>query len=276
MPTTPVPVASDAEHRGRFSDLFAFEWIKLFAQRSTYVMLGLALLMSIGGAWLTSGGVHLVNASARAGYDRVSGSFSEGTFAFLTIGAGALGALSMVGEFSSGLIRTTFIAVPDRRRIVLAKAAVLASVTTAAGLVAAVASFVTAQSILGPRQLGISFGNPLVLQAFLASVLLVPVSAIIGMFIGALIRIPVASFFTVFVAQSLLADAIPSNSGNHLLAAISDAMPRNAWFGLVSQHTAFDNDGPFPPGALQCWVALLAWPLLALLLTLLVVRRRDV
>ncbi|MDH6144038.1 ABC-2 type transport system permease protein [Kitasatospora sp. GP30] len=272
----PVSVASVAEHPVRFRDLFASEWIKLFAQRSTYVMLGLALLISIGGSWLASGGVHLVSASARADYDRVSGSFKEGTFALLAIGAGALGALSMVGEFSSGLIRTTFIAVPDRRRIVLAKAAVLASVTSAAGLVAAVASFVTAQSILEPEQLGISFANPHVLQAFTASVLVIPISALIGMFIGALIRVPVASFFAVFVAQSLLADALPGNSGNHLLAAISDAMPRNAWFGLVSQHTAFDNDGPFPPGALQCWVALLAWPLLALLLTALVVRRRDV
>lgn len=271
----PVSVASVAEHPVRFRDLFASEWIKPFAQRSTYVMLGLALLISIGGSWLASGGVHLVSASARADYDRVSGSFKEGTFALLAIGAGVLGALSMVGEFSSGLIRTTFIAVPDRRRIVLAKAAVLASVTSAAGLVAAVASFVTAQSILEPEQLGISFANPHVLQAFTASVLVIPISALIGMFIGALIRVPVASFFAVFVAR-LLADALPGNSGNHLLAAISDAMPRNAWFGLVSQHTAFDNDGPFPPGALQCWVALLAWPLLALLLTALVVRRRDV
>ncbi|MCC9308408.1 hypothetical protein LN042_15140 [Kitasatospora sp. RB6PN24] len=274
--TSSIQSPSVAEHRGRFRDLCASEGIKLFAQRSTYVLLGLTVLIAVGGAWFSSAGVHLVSASALADFDRINGSFKEGTFAFLALAAGAIGAISTMSEFSSGLIRTTFIAVPDRRRIVLAKAAVIASVTSLAGLAAATASFVTAQSVLGPKQLGTSFGNPHVLQAFAASVSLIPVSAITGMFVGALIRNPAATLFTVFVGQSLLADAVPRTSGNELLAAISDTWPRNAWYGLVSRHTVWDNDGPFPPGALQCWAALLAWPLLALLLTLLVVRRRDV
>ncbi|MFE5039219.1 ABC transporter permease [Streptomyces sp. NPDC056683] len=274
--TSPTSPASVVGRRAQFRDLFASEWIKLFAQRSTYVLLALAVVIGVCGSWLSSGGVHLISASARAGYDQVSGSFSEGTFAFLTVGAGAMGAITMVSEYSSGLVRTTFIAVPDRRRIVVAKAAVITAVTAAAGLVAAAASFITAQSVLGPKHLGVSFGDPHVLQAFLASVALVPVSAVIGMCIGALIRIPVATFFVVFLAQSLLADAIPNNSSSKLLSTVSNAMPRNAWYGLVSQHTSYDNSGPFPPGALQCWVALLVWPLLAVLLTMVVVRRRDV
>ena len=43
------------------------------------------------------------------------------------LGAGALGAQSIVGEHASGLIRTTLVAVPDRGRVVLAKAAVVAA-----------------------------------------------------------------------------------------------------------------------------------------------------
>jgi branched-subunit amino acid permease len=62
--------------------------------------------------------------------------------------AGTIGAMTVAGEHASGLIRTTFLAVPNRQHVVLAKAVVVASVTSAVGLVTATASFVTAQTIL--------------------------------------------------------------------------------------------------------------------------------
>lgn len=55
----------------------------------------------------------------------------------LALAAGAIGAVSVTGEYGSGLIRTTFTAVPARRSVMAAKAIVLTAVMTVFGAVVA-------------------------------------------------------------------------------------------------------------------------------------------
>ncbi|MGW1049702.1 ABC transporter permease [Streptomyces sp. NPDC002521] len=272
--TKPTTFAVGDELRGRFRDLLAAERIKLFSQRSTYVLLALAPVITVCGEWFTCSGVHLVGASAHAAYDPLRGSFNSGTWGFLMVGAGMLGVLAMSSEYSSGLIRTTFLAVPNRLRVVLAKAVVVASVTCVVGLITAIASCITAQTILSGDQIGISISQPGVLQGFVASTAILPVCAVIGMAIGTLVRTSAAALFTAVLAPVLLG-AVPSGS-NRLTAALSNSAPQNAWNTLTSLGTAWDNVGPFPPTALQSWTALAFWPLLTLLAAVIVVRRRDV
>ncbi|MFC9635816.1 ABC transporter permease subunit [Streptomyces mirabilis] len=272
--TRPTTVATGAELRGRFRNLLAAERIKLFSQRSTYVLLALAPVITICGEWFTCSGVHLVAASAHAAYDPLRGSFNSGTWGFLMVGASMLGVLAMSSEYSSGLIRTTFLAVPNRRRVVLAKAVVVASVTSAVGLVTAITSFITAQTILSGDQLGVSISQPAVLQGFMASTAVLPVCAVLGMAIGTLIRTSVAALFTAVLAPVLLG-AIPPN-GNQFAATLNNSAPQNAWNNLTSLGTEWDHVGSFPFTALQSWAALAFWPLLVLLAAVIVVRRRDV
>ena len=68
----------------------------------------------------------------------------------MLVPVGAIGALAVIGEYSSGMIRTTFAAVPDRRSVMAAKAVVVTAVTTVFGAVVAVASFGLTQAILRP------------------------------------------------------------------------------------------------------------------------------
>ena len=272
--TSPTKPASIAAHRGRFRDLLAAERIKLFSQRSTYVLLALAPVITVCGEWFTCSGVHLVGAATRTAFDPLRGSFNSGTWGFLMVGAGAIGTLSIGSEYSSGLIRTTFLAVPDRRRVLLAKAAVVAGVTSAVGLVSATVSFVTAQAILSGEQLGLSIGRPGALRGFVACTVVLPVCAVVGLAIGALVRTPVVALFTAVLTPALLGD-LPSG-GDRLTAALSSAAPQNAWSALTSLGTEWDSVGPFPPTLLQSWTALALWPLLTLLVALTVVRRRDV
>ncbi|WP_153538492.1 ABC transporter permease [Streptomyces sp. RB17] len=254
--------------------MLAAERIKLFSQRSTYVLLALTPVITVCGEWFTCSGVHLVGASAHTAYDPLRGSFNSGTWGFLMVGAGILGTLAMSSEYSSGLIRTTFLAVPNRRRVVLAKAVVVASVTSVVGLITAIASFITAQTILSGDRLGIPIGQPGVLQGFVASTAILPVCAVIGMAVGTLIRTSAAALFTTVLAPVLLG-AVPTG-GNQLTAALSNSAPQNAWNTLTSLGTEWDSVGPFPPTALQSWTALAFWPLLTLLAALIVVRRREV
>ncbi|MFF3686085.1 hypothetical protein [Streptomyces sp. NPDC002187] len=46
----------------------------------------------------------------------------------LILATGSIGALTVVGEYSTGQIRTTFAAVPARRSVVAAKVAVVTAV----------------------------------------------------------------------------------------------------------------------------------------------------
>ncbi|MGW5480655.1 ABC transporter permease subunit [Streptomyces sp. NPDC004008] len=198
-------------------------------------------MIAVCGEWFTCSGVHLVGASAHAAYDPLRGSFSSGTWGFLMVGASILGALAMSSEYSSRLIRTTFLAVPDRQRVVLAKAVVLVIVTSLLGMVTAIASFVTAQAILSGEQLGISISRPAV-----ASTAILPVCAVIGIAVGTLIRTPVATLFTAVLFPVLLGKA-PSSS-NQLTAALSNSAPQNAWSSLSSLRSEWDNVGPVPHG----------------------------
>ncbi|GHE00972.1 hypothetical protein [Streptomyces alanosinicus] len=272
--TEPTTVTARDELHGRFGDLLAAERIKLLSQRSTHILLVLAPVITVCGEWFTCSGVHLAGASAHAAYDPLRGSFNSGTWGFLMVGASILGVLAMSSEYSSGLIRTTFLAVPNRRCVVLAKAVVVTGVTSVVGLVTAIASFVTAQAILSGEHLGISVSRPAVLQGFVASAVILPVCAVVGMAVGTLIRTSVAALFTALLAPVLLG-AVPSGS-DQLTAALSNSAPQNAWSALTSLGTEWDDVGSFPPTALQSWTALAFWPLLTLLAALIAVRHRDV
>jgi hypothetical protein len=76
--------------------------------------------------------------------DRASFDPTHDCFIGLVLGQlllGVLGVLAITGEFSSGMIRATFAAVPRRPLVLVAKAAVLEAVTLAAGEIVAFAAF---------------------------------------------------------------------------------------------------------------------------------------
>src|SRR5260370_39422418 len=94
----------------------------------------------------------------------------------------------MTGECSSGLIRTTFAAVPPRGAVLAAKAAVVAVVTFAVGLVTALASFAAGQAIFSRQHIGLSLGHPGAVRAIIAAALFLAAVSLTGLALGVLIR----------------------------------------------------------------------------------------
>ncbi|MFD0375728.1 hypothetical protein [Streptomyces sp. NPDC127112] len=100
--------------RVRWRDLVAAEWIKLWSLRSTRSVLGLGVLIflllalqrSLGSydEWPEYGPIQ------RSHYDSMTEALSGAGVALLMIGAGTVGALSLVGEYASGLIHATLTA----------------------------------------------------------------------------------------------------------------------------------------------------------------------
>jgi ABC-2 type transport system permease protein len=180
--TVPVPT--------RARNVLASEWIKLRSVRSTYLVLLFAAAAAVGIGYLV-GHVRATDwptmpAAAKAVFDPVSDSFTGLGLAQLALGA--LGVLAISSEYASGLIRTTFAAVPRRRAVIAAKAAVVGVVTLLAGELIAFATFFTGQWALSAQHLDVTLAHPGALRGVLAAGFYLAVTAWVGIGLGAVIR----------------------------------------------------------------------------------------
>jgi len=175
---------------GRARDVLASEWIKLRSLRSTYLVLLFAAVAAMGIGYLVAhaDATHwpTMSAAARAAFDPVDDTFSGLGLAQLAFGA--LGVLAISSEYTTGLIRTTFAAVPRRRAVIAAKAAVVGVVTLLAGELIAFATFFTGQWALSAQHLDVTLAHPGALRGVLAAGFYLAVTAWVGIGLGAVIR----------------------------------------------------------------------------------------
>jgi ABC-type transport system involved in multi-copper enzyme maturation permease subunit len=279
-PASAASGVAGAEVRARFLDLVAAEWIKFWSLRSTWWTLVVAILVPWGAA----------AAAATADYDNwpsygpleqaaphlfaVHDSFPLEGYVVIMLAAGALGALAMAGEYGSGLIRTTTVAVPARGSVVLAKAVVQAVVWTVAGWVCALGSYAVAQGILGGRHATIALGYPGVFRALVAAAMVAPVCALVGLGIGALVRhaggtIGILTFVVLLLPQFFSQNKQWSADVRHLF-------PVSAFSRLTEIWSAPRQPGFYPATITGSWLVYLVWPVVAVALAVWIVRRRDV
>lgn len=268
----------------RFTDLLAAEWIKIRSLRSTYWALGASALAIIA-----------FNAnSARthfASYPHIPpmmrnadpelalrDAFTSGAAMILILAAASIGAITIVGEYGTGQIRTTFTAVPARRALMAAKLTVVTAVMTVYGAFTAGVSFAATQAILSGRNADVALSHPGAWRVVVASALLAPVCALAGMGLGAVIRHSATTMVAITGVLLLLPSFITDRY--RWTAAVRDALPYNAWTRLVdvsyghSQDTIYPRF--YPETVTGSWVAFGAWAVLAGIVAVVVVNRRDV
>lgn len=271
--------APPPEPRPRFRDLVAAEWIKMWSLRSTPWVLVLSALAVVGvnvnAAMADYANWPHYDAEARAFVTDVTAlrdAFTTNAAMLLVLACGTVGALTVVGEYSTGMVRTVYAAVPARQSVVAAKAAVVGSVMAVFGVVVAGTSFGVTQAILGSRGAGLSIGAPGAFRTVAASALLAPVSALVGVGLGVLIRhaasTVVATTLVLIVLPSFLDDRRPWT------AALKHAMPTSAWDRLVTPE-AMARRTAYPMTIAESWIVLASWPAVALLVAMAVVHKRD-
>ncbi|MER6734525.1 ABC transporter permease [Streptomyces puniciscabiei] len=270
-PTTPSPA--------RFGDLIAAEWIKTRSLRSTWWTIALAGLFVIGSAAVAALADYRNLAAAGPPAHRPADflpfdAFPEPGYLTLMLVAGSVGAITIVSEYSSGLIRTTTVAVPARGQVVLAKATVTAAVWTVVGTAVATGSFLVSQAILDGRHAGVPITHPGVARALVVSALLAPVCALTGLGLGVLIRHSAATMAT--SAFTLLMLPTVFSQTKRWSADINHLMVVSAWHRLV-QNWAPDPDAPmFSATVPGSWAVYALWPLTAVAVSVLVIGKRDV
>src|SRR5215472_4166744 len=136
--------------------VFRAEWTKLRTQPSVFWTLLSAVILVVGfgiGYSLLRVARPPHGAAAMASFDPAAISLSGVQLAQIAVGV--LGVLLVSGEYATGLIRTTFAAVPRRLPMLWGKAALLTAATLAASLPAVFVAFVAGQSILARAHLSV-------------------------------------------------------------------------------------------------------------------------
>jgi ABC-2 type transport system permease protein len=258
----PAPVPSLAV---RARDVLACEWTKLVSVRSTYWTMLVTVVSPVAISALVA--ATLGNAPQRgARIDPLLPGLLSLEYAVLSVAV--LGVLAFSTEYGTGLIRTTFAAMPRRRAVLAAKAGVLGAVTLAAGELVAFASFFLVQGVLSGHHLGVSLSAPGVAGAVLAEGLLLFVVAMLGLAVGAIVRHTaggIAAVVGVIIVPGILA-VLPAPWGGRIgRFTLVDAAHQ-----VTALHPAANLFAP----ALSL-VVLLAWPALALLAAAFMITRRD-
>lgn len=245
----------------RLRDLIAAERIKLLSLRSTHIFLVSAFLVAVAAACLLMAKAN-IRPAYRTSYRSLNDGFNADTGSLLMAIAACFGATAVTGEYSSGLIRTTFTAAPSRGRVMLAKVIVLAATVGIAGAAATAAVILASQVILPPGRYAPLLSEPGALRAAAAFTLLMPLGAVTGLALGALLRRPVTAVVTVVAVLTFL----PGLAG----PAIRGLTAYGAWSVLAGQ------PAPGTPAfAAVSWLVLGGWPVITFMLATVLVRHRD-
>lgn len=272
-----------AEPAPRFLDLIAAEWIKLRSLRSTSWVLALASLVAVA---VNVNAVHTdltyidhppprMPGQPPFAYDPLFHGLGGIAGDLMAVAAGSLGAITVFGEYTTGLIRTTFAAVPDRRGVIAAKVVLVGGITALAGIVVSVVSFLAVNAMLASRHLGLSLTDEGCLRAVLGYAAIVPVCALIGMALGALLRHATASIVSLVMLMFIL----PMMFGGdryRWLKEIGTHLPLSTVQRLTIRPGSTATMGKYAPSVLDSWITMAVWGVAAVVVTVVMVRRRDV
>jgi ABC-type transport system involved in multi-copper enzyme maturation permease subunit len=172
--TAPI-VRSTTSSQPGFLALVQSEWTKLRSVRSTWIILGLTIGLSVGFAAilaLVSGLTHdSWNDTIRNQFDPILTTLGGWLFGMILLITLAVN--SVTSEYGSRMMRTTFIVTPNRNRVFAAKATVLALVGLGTTLIAILGMILVAQPFF--RHYGLesaSFTDPDVTRYLVIAVIL--------------------------------------------------------------------------------------------------------
>lgn len=248
------------------------EWIKFRSVRSGPLNLLLTAAVILLGAWLldsqSRSGWASMSPGARAAFDPVQTTFQAIVLAQLFIGA--LGVMTVTGEYTSGLIRGTFLATPQRAQVLALKALVFTLVVWAWCTALSFPAFFLGQSLLSSPARHIGIGDPGVLTAVFGAGLYLTCVGLLGLFIGVMVRRTPAALTGLFGLVAILPYAVgllPSKIGSQL----GEYLPSNA--GAQGWH--LPAGGAYTLGHWQGLGVLVTYVAVAALAAFALIRRRD-
>jgi ABC-2 type transport system permease protein len=248
------------------------EWTKLHSLRSTRWSLLAATVLTIGFpvlfAAVTSSRWGQMSPHERADRNPLDIALAGVNVSQLAIAV--LGVLVITGEYSTGMIRASFTAVPKRLPVLWAKTGVYALVAFLLMLPSVVIAFFASQAILSRNHiLQISFSHAGVARAVIGGAVYLMLLGIFALGIGAIVRNTaggIATFAAVFFVIPPLLNILPTSWND----AINPYLPSEAGRSIFSLTHGAHSLAPGPGLLLFCGYCALALAVAAVLLV-----RRD-
>jgi ABC-2 type transport system permease protein len=249
----------------RAGDVLASEWTKIRSVKSTYVLLAVAAFTAVGGSAIVALSERASNKPDR--FDPVASIFLA-WLEYPILALGILGALTFTSEYTTGQIRTTFAAVPQRLSVLAAKAAVTGAVALIFGETLAFATFSLFEAILAGHHGATSLSHPGVSGELLSAGFTLFAIALLGLALGAIIRHTAGAVAAIpaliYLPLVVLWLPHPWNDTIGKLTLLTAA------YELVSEHS---HSGLLSRPLSLAVVA--AWPAAALVIAAVVIRKRD-
>jgi ABC-2 type transport system permease protein len=219
-------------------DVIAGEWVKFRSVRSTSLAL-------IGAAVATVALGMIFSATVDSAEDAPNAAVGLTDPVQLALGAvdltamivGVLGVLIIAGEYSTGLIRTTFAAVGNRVSVLVAKAIVLGLATMVVMSVTTVLALWLGQGVYAGDEATLALTDPDAIGVIVGTTVYVTGIALIGLSLGSILRstasgigVLVGGVFILPGLMQLLPDSftdvvlkyLPSEAGSVMMSTVSD------------------------------------------------------
>ena len=233
------------------------EWTKLWSLRSTRwsLLAGFVAMAGLGpliAAIQMNRWAHL-NPDDRLHFNAINTTLGGYHFAQLAIGV--LGVLVLTGEYTTGQIRSSFMAVPKRLPVLWAKAGTFAAVAFVLMLIAALVAFFATQPILTQHHVQTTLGHAPSLRAVIGGALYLAVLGAFSTGLGAIVRntaggislfaglmfvVPGLTNLLPTSIQNAINPYLPSVAGGTILSGTHDPHTFSAWggFGVFCGYTA--------------------------------------
>lgn len=260
--TAPAPARArnDAGVHLTFGRVLRSEAIKLLTLRSTWWSIILVVVLSVGLAAIVAASMNsFMDPSARTAEDlaRSVASAVIAPIQFTMLLAGALGAIAVTGEYSTGMIRSTLAAEPRRGVVLAAKAIVVAVLLAVVSLAVFAVSTIPVSAILHTAPVYTADPGVILLPILYGS-LAMAVFAVIGLSFGFILRSgPGAMAATVglLFVLPIVGSIFPSEGAWSWLHDAAQYLPMFAAQVVTSPPSPEGMSIPVALLTLGCWVA---------------------
>jgi ABC-2 type transport system permease protein len=266
----PVPAnPSQAGEGFTLSRVIRSEWTKLWSLRSTRWSL-LVAFVAMAGLGPLIAVITMANWNHLSFVDKVTFNSIDhalGGFHIAQLAIAVLGVLIISGEYSTGQIRSSLMAVPTRLPVLWAKLIVFSAVTFVLIFVAALIGFFASMAIFTEHHVNVTLSAPGALRAIFGVALYMVVTAVVCVGLGTIVR-ATAGGISSFVALLFVLPGIIESLPNSINNAISPYLLSSG--GQDIAQAAGGSLAPWTGFAVACGYAAVAVGFAAWLL-----RKRD-
>ncbi len=226
------------------------EWIKFRTVRSTIMGVIITFVLTVGlGALITTAvraHWHTMNPARQLTFDPVSASLSGILFAQFAVGV--IGTLFITSEYSSGSIRTTLAAVPNRLELVWGKLLVLAASMFVVSEIACFITFIMGQAIFSGVVPSASLGSAAVVRTVILAGVYLTLLSVLGFSLGLILRqsaacisvftsllliLPIIVFLLPQSWQNTITKFEPSELGHAMTSLTTPTNDFGTWTSLI-------------------------------------------